>query len=175
MPYSITEPHPSVNTSRRTTYLPSGRGGAGNISRYDNSHLTAGPSAKGPASISLLPPTSARALTGRGGAGNVRKPSDASSVGRPTLNGFKPRSSSESSTSSVSSSDAGEQAIFSFDEELARDQRMRDNAARTPVYHIGRGGAGNAFVSRAVDEATEARRRSIAGMVERISRTLSRN
>ena len=31
--------------------------------------------------------------------------------------------------------------MFSFDEELAQQERLREHAA--PVYHIGRGGAGN--------------------------------
>lgn len=39
-----------------------------------------------------------------------------------------------------------ERAMFSFDEELAQQERLREHAA--PVYHIGRGGAGNL-----VDEA----------------------
>jgi len=34
-----------------------------------------------------------------------------------------------------------ERAIFSFDEELERQRRMTEHQA--PIYHVGRGGAGN--------------------------------
>jgi hypothetical protein len=34
-----------------------------------------------------------------------------------------------------------ERAMFSFDEELAQQERLRSQQA--PVYHVGRGGAGN--------------------------------
>lgn len=43
-----------------------------------------------------------------------------------------------------------ERAMFSFDEELAQQERLRESAA--PVYHIGRGGAGNL-----IDEAPKER------------------
>ena len=46
-----------------------------------------------------------------------------------------------------------ERAIFSFDEELARQQKMMDH--QTPYYHVGRGGAGNL-----IDEYTQKRRSS---------------
>jgi hypothetical protein len=45
-----------------------------------------------------------------------------------------------------------ERAIFSFDEELERQSKLMDHQA--PVYHIGRGGAGN------VDSSLDAQRRS---------------
>lgn len=38
--------------------------------------------------------------------------------------------------------------MFSFDEELERQQRLADAANATPVYHVGRGGAGNAFANK---------------------------
>jgi Protein of unknown function (DUF3602) len=38
-------------------------------------------------------------------------------------------------------SHASERPIFSFDEELERQTKMQ--ASMAPVYHIGRGGAGN--------------------------------
>lgn len=41
---------------------------------------------------------------------------------------------------------AKERAMFSFDEELQQQERLRSQQA--PVYHVGRGGAGNL-----VDEA----------------------
>jgi len=106
--YRITEPHPSIPSSR---YIYSGRGGAGNISHVDPSSITAGTSASGPASLANLSSgtNAARNYTsGRGGAGNLH---------------------------------ASERPIFSFDEELERQKRMMEHQA--PVYHIGRGGAGN--------------------------------
>ena len=55
-----------------------------------------------------------------------------------------------------------ERAIFSFDEELAREQKILDNAAKAPVYRIGRGGAGN-MVNEAGEHVTPAiNRRSSA-------------
>ena len=42
---------------------------------------------------------------------------------------------------------ASERAIFSFDEELERLRRGDEGVA--PVYHIGRGGAGNLIHERA--------------------------
>jgi len=104
--YRITEPHPSVPSSR---YLYSGRGGAGNISQVDPKSLTTGITASGPASRTLLPPSHSYA-SGRGGAGNLH-------------------------------AHASERPIFSFDEELDRQRRMMEHQA--PVYHMGRGGAGN--------------------------------
>lgn len=106
--YRITEPHPSVPSSR---YLYSGRGGAGNISHVDPTSLTSGKSAAGPASLANLSSGAIAArnyTSGRGGAGNLH---------------------------------ASERPIFSFDEELERQRRMMEHQA--PVYHIGRGGAGN--------------------------------
>lgn len=52
-------------------------------------------------------------------------------------------------TTSPSSS---ERRIFSFDEELAKQGK----AAASPVYHIGRGGQGNAVNERRESEGSEA-------------------
>jgi hypothetical protein len=105
--FHITEPHPSVGSS----YIYSGRGGAGNVTRITPSSLTSGPNASGPASrVSLSPPpTSHYYASGRGGAGNMHREK--------------------------------ERAMFSFDEELQQQERLRSQQA--PVYHVGRGGAGN--------------------------------
>jgi len=55
-----------------------------------------------------------------------------------------------------------ERPIFSFDEELERQQRMMQHMA--PVYHIGRGGAGNfAATSAGSSDAGSLSRRSSAG------------
>jgi len=115
MPFHVTEPHPSYNKDQ-TTYIHAGRGGAGNYARYKTKDLTSGPTATGPASATKLPPPPTTSLftTGRGGAGNTFR-----------LRPESPR------------------RIFSFDEELARDQALMSNAAKAPVYRIGRGGAGN--------------------------------
>lgn len=156
MPFHLTEPHPSVP---RTSYIHSGRGGAGNFKHVDASTITAPSSASGPASLTPLHGTDPRAFTsGRGGAGNVHR--------------------------------ASERAIFSFDEELER-QRIVD-AKVAPVYHIGRGGAGNTLVdarrpsmdshrhgsassimSRDSDVSDKARR-SVEGAFRKVSRTFSR-
>lgn len=115
MPFHVTEPHPSVRKNK-TNYIQAGRGGAGNYARYTDAELTSGPTATGPASRTKLvpPPNTHSFTTGRGGAGNT----------------FKNRSESP-------------RRIFSFDEELRREQRIMDNAAKAPVFRIGRGGAGN--------------------------------
>ncbi|KAL6164912.1 hypothetical protein ACJQWK_08175 [Exserohilum turcicum] len=103
--FHISEPHPSASS-----YMYSGRGGAGNAMRIKPTEVTAGPTASGPASRTKLPPPPSNSIyaTGRGGAGNMRR---------------------------------SERAIFSFDEELQQQERIRSQQA--PVYHIGRGGAGN--------------------------------
>ncbi|KAL6705068.1 hypothetical protein ACN47E_007327 [Coniothyrium glycines] len=104
--FHITEPHPSVKSS----YIYSGRGGAGNAMRIKPTDVTPGATASGPASrITLSPPASNTVYaTGRGGAGNMKR---------------------------------SERAMFSFDEELQAQERLRSQQA--PVYHVGRGGAGN--------------------------------
>jgi hypothetical protein len=105
--FHITEPHPSVGSS----YIYSGRGGAGNVTRIKATDLTNGPTASGPASRVKLtpPPTNHYYASGRGGAGNMHREK--------------------------------ERAMFSFDEELQQQERLRSQQA--PVYHVGRGGAGN--------------------------------
>ena len=115
MTYHVTEPHPTVRKNK-SAYIQAGRGGAGNYARYNDAELTSGPNATGPASRTKLipPPTTHHFTTGRGGAGNT----------------FRNRSESP-------------RRIFSFDEELKREQRIMDNAAKAPVFRIGRGGAGN--------------------------------
>merc|ERR1719282_488249 len=87
-----------------------GRGGAGNVMRVNPKSVTSGPDASGPASRIKLTPPPADALFTTGRGG-------AGNVHREK-----------------------ERAMFSFDEELAQQERLREHAA--PVYHIGRGGAG---------------------------------
>lgn len=109
--YHITEPHPSVPASH---YIHSGRGGAGNISHIDPKAVTAGKDATGPPSRTAL--DGARASNS----------SHYYATGRGGAGNIH---------------HAGERPIFSFDEELERQQRMMEH--QTPVYHVGRGGAGN--------------------------------
>jgi len=132
MTYRVTEPHPSVRKNQ-TSYIQAGRGGAGNYARYSNAQLTSGPDATGPASRTKLvpPPTTHHFTTGRGGAGNT----------------FRNRSESP-------------RRIFSFDEELKREQRIMDNAAKAPVFRIGRGGAGNMVNDNSALPQPQAQRRN---------------
>lgn len=95
-----------------------------------------------------VPHTSRPALhTARGGAGNVinlknTKTTDSrTATGPPSLTRLDSRvpstfKSGRGGAGNVHSS--SERAIFSFDEELERDLRRA-----APVYHVGRGGAGN--------------------------------
>ncbi|KAF2683137.1 hypothetical protein K458DRAFT_390409 [Lentithecium fluviatile CBS 122367] len=78
-----------------------------------------------------------------------------------------------------------ERAMFSFDEELAQQERLREHAA--PVYHIGRGGAGNlvdevprkartnSTSSNGSDESEGNVRRSIEGAWHKMSKQFSRS
>ena len=109
MPLHLTEPHPSP-----ASYMPTGRGGAGNYRSTASTPLTPHGTTYTYASGASIPypasSTNSKHFTsGRGGAGNVHQ--------------------------------ASERAIFSFDEELERLRRGDEGVA--PVYHIGRGGAGN--------------------------------
>jgi len=70
--YSVTEPHPSVSSS----YVHSGRGGAGNT--FKAPKTTAPASARGVASLfeAGLPQTASKFSSGRGGAGNIHPSSE---------------------------------------------------------------------------------------------------
>jgi hypothetical protein len=92
--------------------------------------------------------TSPHIHTARGGAGNIIK-NPASSKNFTTSTSI-PRAFPEHKQPSTFKSGRGgvgnvhhssERAIFSFDEELER--QMRQQQAMAPVYHVGRGGAGN--------------------------------
>lgn len=86
--------------------------------------------------------------TSRGGAGNVVK---IAKISRPTsASSADSRVSTSSTPQTTFKSGRGgagnlhhnsERTMFSFDEELQRD--MRQQQAMAPVYHVGRGGAGN--------------------------------
>lgn len=86
-----------------------------------------------------------------------------------------------------------ERAMFSFDEELAAQRRQMEHSA--PVYHIGRGGAGNAIPNgsastidaemkprntrtgstSSTSSADSTHRNSIESAWHRVSRTFSRS
>ncbi|KAL8693988.1 MAG: hypothetical protein Q9218_001287 [Villophora microphyllina] len=97
--------------------------------------------------------TSTRLPTGRGGAGNFTRPPPPSSLPSTTTVVHPSSSSTFSSSSSkhnkyiTGRGGAGnvhaaseERPMFKFDEELERERRSSDYV---PVYHVGRGGAGN--------------------------------
>src|ERR1700722_13013315 len=139
-----------------SNYYHAGRGGAGNIARVNPKNVTSGPDATGPASLVKLTPPPSNALFTSGRGG-------AGNIHREK-----------------------ERAMFSFDEELAQQRRLMDNAA--PVYHIGRGGAGNAVdemhprASRqsstssnfSAESNSSRTRTSLEGAWHRVSRNFSR-
>ncbi|KAF1987400.1 hypothetical protein K402DRAFT_412070 [Aulographum hederae CBS 113979] len=88
---------------------------------------------------------------GRGGAGNVKRvdPTNITSGSSATGPASRAKLTPPPSSAYFTSGRGGagnvhrekERAIFSFDEELERQRRLMENQA--PVYHVGRGGAGN--------------------------------
>lgn len=116
--YSLVEPHP---TAAPSGYLGSGRGGAGNFSKYKCTELTDGSTASGPASRTALFSSSLTSTL------STAKPSRMKPGGRGGAGNFRPAAPRQS-----------EEAIFQFDEEMVK---RRDSAA--PIVRIGRGGMGN--------------------------------
>ncbi|OAL39615.1 hypothetical protein AYO20_01012 [Fonsecaea nubica] len=115
--YAIVEPHPSVTNNMH--YISTGRGGIGNAVRSSASNSSAwgsGPSTSS-GRIGSLSSTASSTLS------SSRK---TFTTGRGGAGNVVPSS---------------ERAIFSFDEELEQQLRWERDAA--PVYHVGRGGAGN--------------------------------
>lgn len=138
-------------------YYHSGRGGAGNTTYIrDARTITNGQTAMGPASAGKIASPSPNAYFASGRGG-------AGNLHR-----------------------SKERAMFSFDEELAQQQRLQSHAA--PVYHIGRGGAGNFVDEKATarknsassvsstdsDESPSRGRRSVEDAWHRLTRSLSR-
>ncbi|KIW89592.1 uncharacterized protein Z519_09748 [Cladophialophora bantiana CBS 173.52] len=115
--YSIVEPHPSVTTS--THYISTGRGGIGNAVPSSSS--------------------SASAWGGGSGATGASRLGSLSSTTSSTASSRKTFTTGRGGAGNVFPS--SERAIFSFDEELEQQLRWERDAA--PVYHVGRGGAGN--------------------------------
>lgn len=114
----VTEPHPLASPS--ATYSHHGRGGAGNKHSVPASYAQSA-YARGPYQP---PPTSALQAASKLGHSKF-------ATGRGGAGNVLP---------------ASERAIFSFDEELER-RRVREETA-APIYHVGRGGAGNVGDSR---------------------------
>lgn len=111
-------------------------------------------------------PSKSYIYSGRGGAGNVmRAPaqvtrgSDASGpAARASIASLsKPRQASFTGRGGAGNVNDGERAIFSFDEELERQMSHQQRIA--PVYHVGRGGAGN-FATTNSQSSTLGRRDS---------------
>lgn len=88
------------------------------------------------------PTTSPYVHTARGGAGNIVKaPSSKPSTTSTSLEHKQPSTIKSGRGGAGNIHHISERAIFSFDEELERE--MRQLEAMAPVYHVGRGGAGN--------------------------------
>jgi len=98
-------------------------------------------------------PSSHYIHAGRGGAGNYAyvDPKQATSATEAQGPASRIKLSQPSSSNYYLAGRGGagnihlqrERAIFSFDEELERQRKMMEHQA--PIYHIGRGGAGNAI------------------------------
>ena len=131
---------------------------------------------------------------GRGGAGNVtRVPKNITSGQDASGPASRIKLSPPPSNALFTSGRGGagnmhrekERAMFSFDEELVQQERLREHAA--PVYHIGRGGAGNLVEERqktsrqnsassTMSSDSDRRvRSSIEGAWHKMSRQFSRN
>ncbi|KAI9671958.1 MAG: hypothetical protein M1817_002311 [Caeruleum heppii] len=142
---------------------------------------------------SPIHPSTPYAFHGRGGAGNIHRApvssgQNASSHSHPTSTASRTATTTSSKLSShppptsfpTGRGGAGnfahtsERAIFSFDEELEK-QRLWDQHV-APIYHVGRGGAGN-LVRDSNGSTREARRSGDSGRPsgawERLSRTIS--
>ncbi|KIW08667.1 uncharacterized protein PV09_00620 [Verruconis gallopava] len=130
-------------------YASYGRGGAGNYVRINPKNITNGATAEGPASVTKL---------------RTPPPDSYFAAGRGGAGNVHRES---------------ERAIFSFDEELERQQKMLDH--QTPYYHIGRGGAGNLVEeqpkrrsSASSSESTHSVRHSMEAGLNKIRDSFSR-
>jgi len=94
-------------------------------------------------------PASRYLYSGRGGVGNISQVDPKSVTTGTTASGPASRTSLPATRPYASGrggagnlhAHASERPMFSFDEELDRQRRMMEHQA--PVYHMGRGGAGN--------------------------------
>jgi len=137
-------------------------------------------------------PQSSYIHSGRGGAGNTfRAPKTTDNVDAhgPASCISLPISQSKFTSGRGGAGNvhqASERAIFSFDEELERQRTREERAA--PVYHIGRGGAGNwvpnpegrptsgrnVSISSEKSDDSHTMRRSVEDVFQRLSHTFNR-
>lgn len=129
-PYTIVEPHP--NPSKTSRYMHTSRGGAGNVANASPASITHGPDAQGPPSRIFLNSSSSQS------------------------NKSRPYTSGRGGAGNIHQN-SSERRLFSFDEELA-SQLQRDQHL-APVYHVGRGGAGNTAHTY-IDGSTRSRKDS---------------
>jgi hypothetical protein len=140
------------------------------------------------------PSAGAYMYSGRGGAGNAMRIKANEVTPGPTASGPASRTKlPPPPTGSIYATGRGgagnmkktERAMFSFDEELAQQERLRSQQA--PVYHIGRGGAGNLIdemkprsqrmnstSSTSSVESVQSDKDSVRGSVERSGQWLKR-
>ncbi|EKV07286.1 hypothetical protein Pdw03_0970 [Penicillium digitatum] len=104
--------------------------------------------------------------TGRGGCGNVVNLKNTKTTDSRSATGPASLARLDSRVSSTFTSGRGgagnvhnstERAIFSFDEELERDLRQA-----APIYHVGRGGAGNTMYRDDCSNSSLSRKHSAA-------------
>jgi len=127
-----------------------------------------------PRSYSIVEPHPASSSgyfhTGIGGSGNVASSKNASSFRNASLvnpNHYKPQKAFSSGRGGAGNMHtSSERAIFSFDEELERQLLQEKDMA--PVYHVGRGGAGNMVYA---EGSTASQRRTSSGGSDRSVRT----
>ncbi|KAL1792854.1 hypothetical protein ACET3X_009361 [Alternaria dauci] len=143
------------------------------------------------------PSAGAYMYSGRGGAGNAMRIKATEITPGPTASGPASRTKLPPPPSNAfyatgrggaGNMKKSERAIFSFDEELQQQERLRTQQA--PVYHIGRGGAGNLVdemkprsqrhnsassttSSSSVESEKDGVRRSIENTWQRLSRQFS--
>ena len=122
--------------------------------------------------------SSTRLPTGRGGAGNFTRPPPPSALPATTTTVDPSSASTHSSSSRNNKFTTGRggagnvhgasehRAMFKFDEELEKERR---NSEAVPVYHVGRGGAGNL-----INETSAGRRDSSASERSAASRDSGR-
>jgi hypothetical protein len=116
--------------------------------------------------------------TGRGGAGNVfsfrntvTTPGDSAEgpASLAQLGAHPPKNFSSGRGGAGNIHSYSERAIFSFDEELERQMKREKEVA--PVFHIGRGGAGNTIDSDGLDLAWKRRDGSVGSNSSNASTT----
>lgn len=151
MRISFLEPHPTHPSS----YIPSGRGGAGNLAAYTPSSLTHGSTATGPASLAPL-------LTRR--ISSPLAPTTSTSTRRKSTVSLWSTSSADSADTRVSTGRGGagnaasaahRGAVYDFEGEVDRARHREGRHGEGRVY-VGRGGAGNVVKTKKTPEGGRA-------------------